>query len=315
MKERIWHLPEPIAVRPVKVAGDTSIYVRRYGNPDGPRVLLSTGNGFAADMYYPFWSLFEDRFDIILYDLRNHGWNPVSAQEFHNIPTFGEDLLSVFRSLEENFGPKPVVGLLHSLSAFIGISLLPRLVKAGQGAPFAGLVLFDPPILKPGLDQIQQDEMSERLAEKLEMRGTEFRSLDEFVELLNFGGFFRQSVAGAAELAAESLLRWSDERGRYVLRCPPQYEAQIWKLGTAFIIKEDFPRIQYPPIKILGSDPTEAYSFIPTVDFDDLMLVDYDFIPESTHMLQLEHPARCREVACDFMRSIGFICSDFDAVR
>ena len=314
MGERIWHPPEPIAVCPVEVAGDTTIHVRRHGNPDGPRILLATGNGFAADMYYPFWSLFEDRFDIALYDLRNHGWNPISTRKLHNIPTFIEDLVAVFRRVEEHFGPKPVVGLFHSLSAFIGVLQLPGMAAVGQDVPFAGLVLFDPPLLKPGLNEIQQAAGSERIARILQRRGVAFDSLDDFVELLRFGGVFRRCVDGAIELAAESLLRWSDERGKYVLRCPPEYEAQIWRYGTGFVLPNDLPRSQFP-IRLVGSDPTEAFSFLPSTEMGALASVDYDFIPESTHMLQLEHPVRCKEIVCEFMREIGILGRDFDAQR
>ena len=40
-------------------------------------MLLTHGNGLAADLYYPFWSLLAERFDLLLYDLRSHGWNSV----------------------------------------------------------------------------------------------------------------------------------------------------------------------------------------------------------------------------------------------
>ena len=52
------------------------IRVRRHGNPHGPRLVLSHGNGFAIDAYFPFWSRFLQDCEVILYDQRNHGWNP-----------------------------------------------------------------------------------------------------------------------------------------------------------------------------------------------------------------------------------------------
>ena len=59
------------------MADGALIMLRRHGNAAGPRLVLSHGNGLAADLYYPFWSLFTDRYDIILYDFRSHGWSPV----------------------------------------------------------------------------------------------------------------------------------------------------------------------------------------------------------------------------------------------
>ena len=47
---------------------------------------MNNGNGLAADLYFPFWSLLADRFDLVLYDLRSHGWNPVSDIRVHKVP-------------------------------------------------------------------------------------------------------------------------------------------------------------------------------------------------------------------------------------
>ena len=71
-----WDLPEPTAVLEVDTADGARIYVRRHGNPKGPRVLLSRGCGMATDAYFPFWGPLAERFDLFLYDLRSHGWNP-----------------------------------------------------------------------------------------------------------------------------------------------------------------------------------------------------------------------------------------------
>ncbi|MCY4421023.1 MAG: hypothetical protein OXC42_07220 [Gammaproteobacteria bacterium] len=46
--------------------------------------------------------------------------------------------------------------------------------------------------------------------------------------------------------------------------------------------------------KIISADPTLPYSYLPTFDFSDMMTVDYDFIPEATHLLQIEKPQECK---------------------
>ena len=48
------------------------------------------------------------------------------------------------------------------------------------------------------------------------------------------------------------------------------------------------------PTRIVGADPTLPYSYLPTIDLGDVMKVDYDFIPEATHLLQLEKPQELR---------------------
>ena len=42
------------------------------------------------------------------------------------------------------------------------------------------------------------------------------------------------------------------------------------------------------PVKVIGGDPLAPFSFLPTVDPDMIVKVGYDFIPETTHFLQLE---------------------------
>ena len=91
MADPVWVIPEPLSRREVRLDEDTVITLRRHGNPAGPRLVLGHGSGLAVDLYCPFWSLLTDDFDVIMYDLRNHGWNPVGPRERHNIPTLIRD--------------------------------------------------------------------------------------------------------------------------------------------------------------------------------------------------------------------------------
>ena len=60
------------------------------------------------------------------------------------------------------------------------------------------------------------------------------------------------------------------------------------------------------PVKVIGSDPTAAFSFLPGVDLSTLTVLDYDFIPDTTHLLQLEVPHRCAELTRQFLQAQGF---------
>ena len=55
------------------------------------------------------------------------------------------------------------------------------------------------------------------------------------------------------------------------------------------------------PTKIIGADPTLPYAYLPTFDFEDATRVDYDFIPETTHLLQLERPRECVAAIREFL--------------
>ena len=68
-----WNVPTPLETVKVQMADGAPIALRRHGNPSGPRMVFSHGNALAADLYYPFWSLLMERFDIVLYDICSHG--------------------------------------------------------------------------------------------------------------------------------------------------------------------------------------------------------------------------------------------------
>ena len=53
-----FELPAPTTILDVALDDGAAIRVRRHGKPDGVRLLLSHGNGFAADAYFPYWQHF-----------------------------------------------------------------------------------------------------------------------------------------------------------------------------------------------------------------------------------------------------------------
>ena len=55
---------------------------------------------------------------------------------------------------------------------------------------------------------------------------------------------------------------------------------------------QNLARLTCPTIAI-GSDPTVPYSFVPTMDLSTLAAMNYDFVPDTTHFLQLEKPEAC----------------------
>ena len=85
-------MPKPHRVLDLKMDDGAIIRVRRHGNPAGPRLVLCHGNGLAIDAYLPFWNLLRDRYDLILFDVRNHGENPLHGGSGHDMAHFVVDL-------------------------------------------------------------------------------------------------------------------------------------------------------------------------------------------------------------------------------
>ena len=297
MTETGWVVPEPLSTHDVQVDDDTVITLRRHGNPDGPRLVLSHGNGLAIDLYYPFWSLLADDFDLIVYDLRNHGWNSISSLQNHNIPTLVQDHDKVMEAIDLRYGDKPKVGIYHSVSSLITL-LSPR-----NGSDFAARVLFDPPLCKPGRSHKEFEEAASLLSSTSRRRMARFKNREDFAFLLSFFPIFELVVPGGHDLFALTTLRENERENLFELCCPPEYEAQIIEYAGAFAVLVDFDS-QLCPTKVIGADPTLPFSYLPTLDLSDVFTVGYDFLPDTTHFLQLEQPKQCVDLMLDFIKPI-----------
>ena len=294
-------LPEPASLIQATSDGDTVIHVRRHGNPAGPRVVLSHGNGLAIDAYYPFWSLLLDDFDVLVFDLRSHGWNDRGSLRDHTIVSFVRDHDAVLKAIGERWGNKPVIGLYHS------VACLAPLLSKELSTHYAGLVLFDPPIARRLKPTFQAFEEAITKAERgIRRRAHRFDSIEQFVELLGFVPMFRHLVSGGRELIARTTLRSVTDGAGYELRCPPEYEAQIAAYAGVLAVMVDYTTLERP-VKVLGADPTMSFAYLPATHVSDFVTVDYDFLPETTHFLQLEQPDACRDVVIEFLRERNLV--------
>ena len=293
-----WTIPEPLGVCEARGWGGAPIVLRRHGNPEGPRLVVSHANGLSADSYFPFWSLLLDRFDVVVYDFRNHGWNPVGDLKAHQIPIFARDNTCVARAIDLHFGDKPRIGVFHSLSASTAI------LQAAIEKAFSALVLFDPPTCADGRESQDIPRMASRLADQARRRQSVFATREEFAERLLAARAFERLQPGAAELIAHTTLRPADGGTGYQLCCPPAYEAQIFGQLHDSAVAADIRNLPCPA-KIIGADPTVPFSFLPSVDVSELQLTRYDFVPGTTHFLQLEQPEECVALTVGFLEQLG----------
>lgn len=269
------------------------IVLRRHGNPDGPRLVVSHGNGFAVDAYWPFWSRFIDGFDVFVHDLRNHGWNSVGDPEAHSIPTLAEDFACVSREIDRRFGARPKTGVFHSLSAL-------TMLHSRVSHEYAALVLFDPPLRVPGGAMTELEKLGSRMGAVTRRRRERFDTPEAYAELLSKRAAFDGLDAGKLNLFARATLRPAADGDGYELGCPREHEARLWDSLYPFARTVDFDTIACP-IKAIGSDPTAPNSFLPSTEMPELMRLDYDFVPETTHLLQLERPRACAACVVEYL--------------
>ena len=293
-------VPEPLVVCEARMHDGTVIMLRRHGNPDGPRVVLSHANGFAADAYFPFWSLFLDRFDLVLYDFRNHGWNSVGPIEAHNIATFVDDNQCIAREIDEHFGAKPRIGVFHSLSAQAA-----AIEACSVSGSYAALVLFEPFICPPGCDPEHKERLRiamESMSKVAYRRRESFDSKEAFAVRLRRIPNMQRLRPGTVELMADATLCAAPDGG-YQLRCPREYEARINEQGFEYAKSVDIEALSCP-VKLVGSDPVAPNTFLPTVSMDEILALNFDFVPETTHFLQLEEPEACLAAVLEFVAQV-----------
>ena len=78
----------------------------------------------------------------------------------------------------------------------------------------------------------------------------------------------------------------------------------MWDSLYPFARMVDYGAIDCP-IKVIGSDPTMPNSFVPSTRVPELLRLDYDFVPETTHLLQLENPEACAAFTLDYLARQG----------
>ncbi len=287
-------VPAPTATHEVRAVDGYPILLRRHGNPNGPRLVISHGNGFAIDAYWPFWSRFVDGFDVFVFDIRSHGHNPVGRLETHCIPMLAEDLVCISQEIDNHFGAKGKVGVSHSLTALAVLH-----ARIGD-VEFAALVLFDPPMLLPGRKMEELEASGSRMGNATRKRREHFGTLARYVKLLSHMAAFNGLYMTKLELFARASLRPAADGNGFKLACPRQHEARMWDALYPFARTVDFAAMACP-VKVIGSDPTVPNSFLPSTTMPELIRLDYDYVPETTQLLQLEKPAECATFMLDYL--------------
>ena len=293
-------IPRPLETFDLVMGDGAVITIRRHGRPDGTRLYLSNGNGFAVDGYYPFWGPLAERFDVIAFDARNHGMNPraASGQDGHTYAQMTLDLERIRREVEGRLGPKPGVGVFHSMSARTAMKHAVEL-----GFPWAALILFDPPNVPPPGHRTYEamDVFEHRLAEWALKRRNRFDDPSELARQYAETRAHSTWVPGAHELMARAVLRQED--GGWTLACPRELEASIYLQAMTLHLWP--PYAAYGgPVKMIAADPKAPGA--PAPAFANQALADdhgyvYEAIPGTGHLLQIQRPEECRRAMLSFL--------------
>jgi pimeloyl-ACP methyl ester carboxylesterase len=278
------------------------IRVRQHGNPRGPRLVLSHGNGLAIDGYFPFWGLLLDRYEVIVFDFRDHGRNPPHTEAGHVWPNFVRDLETVWHAIARELGAKPAAGVFHSLSAVAA-----AMHALEHGRRFDALVLFDPPIFPRQGHPLRADQQFDKdsLAARARRRTERYKAPADLAR--QFRARFPRWRPEAYELMARATLRHDTHAGDWTLACPREWEAHVFASNADPNL---WPRMaQCPvPVKLVCGDP-ELEGAMPPARIGRAMAeelpLEYEAIAGTTHFLQIERPDECIRATESFLRNHG----------
>ncbi len=299
-----FELPAPSLTFDVALEDGAKIRMRRHGNAEGIRLLLTHGNGFAADAYFPYWQRLLQRFDLLVFDFRNHGQNLPVRPSRHSYEQFTRDLERVCQDVKSRLGDKPTGGLFHSMS---GRTAMKHAIEIGWR--WDALVLFDPPnVPPPGHPAYAAMEAFEkRLTEWARQRRRRFATVEELAQEYRQSRATLRWVEGAHELMARSVLRGSPDGDGYELVCEPENEAAIYAQAMTMNLWPQ-ARLFGGPVKLIGCDPSMKGA--PPTGFANAALgreggYDYGFVEGTGHLLEIEKPQECVRLTLEFLAKHG----------
>ena len=298
-------IPEPLEAFDLEMDDGAPIRVRRHGRPDARvRVFVSHGNGFATDGYLAFWDRLRDDFDVIVFDMRNHGQNPPSDPANHHYPQMARDMERILSGVTARLGAKPTVGAFHSMSARAAMKQ-----AVEDGWIWDALVLFDPPNVPLPGHPLYDDACAfeHKLVDWASNREARYADPAALEAEYAAARPHRKWVAGAHGLMARAQLRRDDARGDWVLVCPPALEASIYQAALTLELWPTAAEIG-GPVKLVGADP-DIEGVPPTGKANRAIAAEggyaYEAIPGTGHMLQIERPEECVRSLVEFLRDCG----------
>jgi pimeloyl-ACP methyl ester carboxylesterase len=299
-----FELPVPSMTFDVTLDDGAIIHMRRHGNSEGVRLLVTHGNGFAADAYFPYWQHFLGKFDVLVFDFRNHGQNVPVVPAHHTYEQLTHDLERIVQEVKLHLGERRTAGLFHSMSARTAMK---HAIEVGWR--WDALMLFDPPNVPPP-DHPAYAAMAafeKRLTDWARQRRRRFAMIDELAEEYRQSRATARWVEGEHELMARAVLRQSPDGDGYELVCDPENEATIYAQALSLNL---WPRASEfgGPVKLIGCDP--AMKGAPATGAANQALgtegsYDYSFVEGTGHLLQVEKPDACVGLTLEFLARCG----------
>jgi pimeloyl-ACP methyl ester carboxylesterase len=297
-------IPAPTEALRLPMSDGVALSVRRHARPGADRLVITHGNGFAVDGYRAFWEPLLADYEVVVFDMRNHGQSDANGADGHNYLQMSRDLASVRDFVAAEWGARRTAGVFHSMSSRAGMK---QAVEGGFG--WDAMILFDPPNV-PLRGHALYDKMHRfetRLVEYALNRPDRFASVEAMVEGYAAAPGSRTWLPGSMVDMANAVLRPAPEGG-FALVCQRELEASIYLAALTLNLWPTAAQIGGPTCMICADPEMEKGSptAIPNRTLCAEGAIAYRSIAGTGHLLQIERPDACREAMRDFLVTQGF---------
>lgn len=285
----------------IRLSDGQGIALRRWGGSRPRRMVISHGNGLAIDGFFEFGRELLRDFEVVAFDMRNHGQSGPGPVLDDPWPRFILDLPEIFDAIQTAFGEKPTHGAFHSLSS-IG-----ALLAQGQDMrPWRSLTLYEPPV-PPAPDPAFCERLRDLhagLIARTRNRRRRFRDPEQLVASLRRAATF-SGVSDAVFLRlARAMLRHTGtpDDTPWELICDPDMEANTFDTSRTRDYWDGIGTIRTPVQIVLGTRLGHDMPIL--IDTAGYLAREFGFdcarVEGGGHLMQLQRPRRSAEHAARF---------------
>jgi pimeloyl-ACP methyl ester carboxylesterase len=288
----------------LEAADGVRIAVHDMGGPDAaPVVVFCHANGFAARSYVPLLSALAKRLRVLAMDIRGHGESFIPEAPYGDrlaLPAMARDFAAVVEWAAAAYPGSDIHAVAHSLGG-----LLPIADMAGGRSRLKRAVLFEAAVFPPEGHEVHAE--AEKLNSERRVRIPRRRSVFADPAVLGQSLCAAPAFAGVTPqgliLHCEATLKRESD-GAFHLRCRPEVEGLLYGEVANANQYNELHNIAVPTL-VVGADPTHPGSTWVTrmQPFVHRKIKHSQFVtvPGVGHLLPLERPERCAELAADWL--------------
>ncbi len=278
---------------------------RRADAPGRPTLHFLSGNGFCGGVYWPFLKRFLPGYGLFTHDIEGHG-DSDAPEHFSGVGAIAQRIPQVIAGQGLQDG-RPLIGIGHSFGAAMTLK-----VAADNPGLFRAIVMLDP-IVFPNLVWFGMRAMVavglHPMVKAALRRRREWPSRQEALDRLRGRGIYK----GWAEESLECFVDYAtrdagpptealEGRGKRVLSCPPELEAEIYERPVY-----PWPSFRNVTIPVLFLHGAGSYDFFPLASRlarRRNAAVEVGTVP-GHHCFMLEDPADAHAAVAAFLGKHG----------